>query len=154
MVKMPENVIDYANRTLNGIKEKAKRNKRGSTIFFLCLLIPTAITPILILLPFGDILTKYIPAAITALASFSSAWMQLRKPQERWVLYRTAQREIEFEVDQYSYGLGSYSDPKTKDEILADRISKRALQLHYDWIPIFPKAKEIQNISKGSQGEI
>jgi hypothetical protein len=140
--------LDYAKKTCSGIKEKADVNKKGSTALFLGLLIPTAISPILILLPFDGFIFRIIPATITAIAAICSAWMQLRKPQERWVIYRTAQREIEYEIDQYTSRINDYKG-EDRDEILADRISKRALQLHYEWIPIFPKTNDISRINEG-----
>jgi hypothetical protein len=61
-------------------------------------LFSTVISPVLILISDIDITSKYIPAFLTASASLSTYWIQLRKPQERWVVYRTAQREIKFEM--------------------------------------------------------
>lgn len=148
-----ESVIDYAFKIKNGIKGKSDINKRLASFLFFVVLISTVFSPALILLPFNVFISKYLPAFLTACAALASYWMQLRKPQERWVLYRTAQREIEYEIDQYMFENGEYSKPEQKDKILADKVSKRALQLHFEWIPMVPKVEEIDKLIKRSEKE-
>ena len=143
--------LDYSKEIRDGIKEKATQNKNQSTFLYLVILFTTVFVPILILLPSGDFVTKYIPAFMSACAALASYWLQLRKPQERWVIYRGAQREIEYQIDQYKFENDEYNDPKSKDKLLADRVSKRALELHYEWVPFAPKAEEIDKIIKGNK---
>ncbi len=143
--------LDYAEKTKKGIEEKADENKSLSTRLFLIILISTVISPILILLPFGDVYSKYLPALMTASAALASYWLQLRKPQDRWVIYRGAQREIEYQIDQYNFGNDEYGKADDKEKLLADRVSKRALQLHYEWVPFAPKAEEIEKLLKGEK---
>ena len=138
--------LEYARSTRDGIKKKADANKRGATLLLLVVLSATAIAPILILMPLPDVGSKFLPAFLTATAALAAGWSQLRKPQERWIVYRTAQREIEFEIDQYSYGNGHYSNDDTRDSVLADRISKRALQLRFEWVPMVPTSKDITDV--------
>lgn len=141
--------LEYSKQIRDGIKEKATKNKNQSTFLFLVVLITTVFAPILILLPFGDVVTKYIPAFLTASAALATYWLQLRKPQERWVIYRGAQREIEYEIDRYKFETGIYSDSQNKEKLLAERVSKRALELHYEWVPFAPKVEEIEKILQG-----
>jgi hypothetical protein len=143
--KNNEAVLNYAVRVKNSIKAKSDTNKNLASFLFCVILISTVFSPALILLPFDVIFSKYLPALLTACAALASYWMQLRKPQERWVLYRTAQREIEYEIDQYQFETGEYSDLDKKDSLLADKVSKRALQLHYEWIPMDQKLKKLTN---------
>jgi Protein of unknown function (DUF4231) len=142
----PDRALEYARNTLQGIKDKAERNKHWSDALFFIIIAATASSPILILLPLAPIWSRNAPAILTALASVASAWVQLRKPQERWALYRTAQREIEFEIDQYTFGLGKYRDLTTRVSVLADAVSNRALQLHYEWLPMVPRLRELQPV--------
>ena len=143
-----ETPLEYALRIRNGISNKAEKNKNLSTQLFVTILFATVFSPLLILLTTDIWISKYIPAFVTACAALASYWLQLRKPQERWVIYRTAQREIEFEIDQYCHENGDYSNTETKDKLLSDRVSKRALQLHYEWIPVVPKVEDIEKTAK------
>jgi hypothetical protein len=138
--------IEYANKIKYGIKAKSDETKRFSTFLFLVILISTVFSPALILISNEPWLSKYLPAFLTACAALASYWIQLRKPQERWLIYRTAQREIEYEIDQYTFGNGDYVESNNKDLLLTDRVSKRALQLHYEWMPIVPKIDDVNKI--------
>jgi len=142
---------EYSEQIKAGVKKKADQNKRQSTILFFIILFSTVLSPVFILLSWGDTYSKYLPAFMTAGAALASYWLQLRKPQERWVIYRGAQREIEFEIDQYTFENDGYADNDGKDKLLADRVSKRALQLHYEWIPFAPKAEEIEKMIKSKK---
>ncbi len=142
-----ETAIDYAKKICRGIKKKADGNRLQSTFLFITVLAVTVFSPILILMSLGDLYSRFLPAILTACAAFATGWLQLRKPQERWVLYRTAQREIEFEIDQYIYGNGNYEKENDKDAVLAGRVSKRALNLHYEWAPMIPSASELDRLS-------
>jgi hypothetical protein len=142
---MDENSLNYSNKICEGIKTKAKKNKDFSTFLFFVVLFSTVVSPVLILISGNFWLSKFSPAILTACAALASYWIQLRKPHERWALYRTAQRDIEFEIDQYTFKNGEYSI-ENPDKVLADRISKRTLKLHYDWMPLVPKAKELQKL--------
>ena len=155
--------LDYARTTKNGIKKKADKNKKTSTLLFATILLSSVSAPILILSPIVDFkipyieisvpsefLNRYLPAIMSACAAYASCWLQLRKPQERWAIYRTAQREIEFEINKFKYEIDGYASAD-KEKILADQVNKRALQLHYEWMPYVPKAEDIDKIIKGQE---
>jgi len=142
---MEENSLNYSNKICQGIKIKAKKNKDFSTLLFFVVLFSTVISPVLILISDNFWLSKLSPAILTAFAALASYWIQLRKPHERWALYRTAQRDIEFEIDQYTFKNGLYSEGNP-DKILSDRVSTRALKLHYEWMPLVPKSKELNKL--------
>lgn len=146
-----ENALGFACRTKKGIKEKADSNKNLSTFLFLVVLVSTVLSPLLILIGTGDILTKIVPSSLMAAAALASYWIQLRKPQERWVIYRTAQRQIEFEIDQFLHGNGQYEVSSNPERLLADRVSQRALQLHYEWIPVVPRSEHVMDLKKMEQ---
>ena len=142
---MEKNSLEYSKKISDGIKAKAKKNKEFSTLLFFVVLFSTVVSPVLILISDNFWISKFSPAILTACAALASYWIQLRKPHERWALYRTAQRDIEFEIDQFTFKNGDYSE-ENPDKVLADRVSKRALKLHYDWMPLVPKSKELQKL--------
>ena len=144
---METNSLNYSNKICEGIKAKAKKNKDLSTFLFLVVLLSTVVSPVLILISNNFYISKLCPAILTAFAALASYWIQLRKPHERWALYRTAQRDIEFEIDQHAFQNGDYAG-ENADKVLADKVSKRALKLHYDWMPLVPKSKELQKLTK------
>lgn len=144
--------LEYSRGILRGIEKKARENKRETTVLFLVVTVATAFSPVLILLPLDFVLSKTLPAILTSLAALATSWLQIRKPQDRWVMYRTAQREIEFQIDQYLFGNGEYASIENKDALLADRVSNRALQLHYEWLPVAPRLDELEKARRGSVG--
>lgn len=134
-----------AEKICEGIKEKADRNKNFSAFLFLVVLLATVLTPLLILISNDFFISKLAPACLSACAALSSYWIQLRKPHERWALYRTAQREIESELNKYNYSIDEY-DIVEKEKLLVKKVNDLALKLHYDWMPMVPTTKEIQTI--------
>lgn len=136
---------EFAIKICDGIKAKSDKNKCFSTFLFFVVLVATVIIPVLILISDNFYISKAIPAFLSASAALSSYWIQLRKPHERWALYRTSQREIESEINKYRYSIDEY-DNASKDTLLAKKVNELALKLHYDWMPMVPTTKEIQNI--------
>jgi hypothetical protein len=137
----------FALEICKGIKKKSDKNKNLSTFLFLVVLIATVVTPLLILISDNFYVSKLSPAILSALAALSSYWIQLRKPHERWCLYRTAQRKIEFEMNKYKYSVDEYNTTD-KDTILVRTVNELALKLHYDWMPMVPSTKDIHEIKK------
>ncbi|AKH95207.1 DUF4231 domain-containing protein [Elizabethkingia anophelis] len=141
----PKAVIDFAKEISQGIKEKADKNKNFSTFLFLVVLLATVITPLLILISDNFWVSKVSPAVLSASAALASYWIQLRKPHERWALYRTTQREIESEINKYTYSIEEYRE-ENRDTLLAKKVNELALNLHYEWMPMVPTTKELQAI--------
>ena len=140
------NALRHAEEIKNGIKAKADKNKSWSTFFFAVIILATVISPTLILVSDYDIVSKYIPAGLSILAAIAAYWIQIRKPNERWVLYRTYQRELEYEISQYKFETGKYDTEEDKEKLLANSVNEKALKLHYDWVPIVPKATDVKSI--------
>lgn len=138
--------LEFAEKIRNGILAKANKNKKWATFLFGLIISATVLSPTLILVSKNEIISKYIPAILSVLAAISAYWIQVRKPNERWVLYRTYQREIEHEINSYTFQTGKYKDSNEKDKLLAESVNEKALKLHYDWIPMVPKATELNNI--------
>lgn len=77
-----ENVSSFA--------DKANHNKRESHVCFAVTIGATLAAPIFILLTNDLVLGRIVPAVLSALAAAATAWLQLRKPQHLWGIYRTA----------------------------------------------------------------
>lgn len=138
--------LEFAEKICNGIKKKADKNKSLATFFFGVIILATVLSPTLILVSDNVIISKYIPASLSVLAAIAAYWIQVRKPNERWVLYRTYQRELEHEINSYKFQTGKYKDSEQKDKLLAESVNDKALNLHYDWIPMVPKATEVRDM--------
>lgn len=145
------NSKEFALVTCQEIKKKANKNKNLSTFLFIVVLSTTVITPLLVLISNNFYLSKLAPASLSAFAALASYWIQLRKPHERWMLYRTTQREIESELNKYTYLLDEYNEENC-EKLLAKKVNDLALKLHYDWIPMVPSTNEIQNLRSKENG--
>ena len=142
-----KDVLHYSESIKNGIAKKAESNKRTSDLLYKFVITLPPISTLLLLIPIESVwLNKFIPAVLMVGASISSSWLQLRKPHERWLLYRTAQREMEYEIDQYKLELNEYTKSNDKDKVLGDKITKRALELHYQWEPMIPKLEDLDKV--------
>lgn len=114
-------------------------------------LIATLSAPLFITLGEGILLGKIVPASLAAIASFCTAWLQLRKPQQLWSLYRGAQREVEDEQTRYRFRIGGYSETDDPDRLLVERVSGIALSLHQKWAPLVPTPEGLSVANGSSQ---
>src|SRR5688572_13580665 len=89
-----ESVSAYAERTRLGFKAKAAHNKAESLFCFSIVVFATSATTLFVTLGQGYWFGKVIPAVLSAAATAATAWLQLRRPQHLWELYRGIQREI------------------------------------------------------------
>lgn len=133
----------FCKALISGFKSKAKHNKRESMLFFALTMIGSLSAPLFVTLG-GDnfLLTKVFPSILSALVAFGTAWLQLRKPQHLWALYRGCQRRLEDNLYRYKFYVGEYSDDK-RDVILAERCAEIAMDAHNEWLPIMPKGENL-----------
>ena len=80
---------------------------------------------------------KIIPSILSVLAAFATGWIQLRKPQSLWGLYRNAQRELESELYSYMFDIEPY-DGGDKDKLLYIRTSAHFESTHKQWLNLIP----------------
>jgi hypothetical protein len=142
---------EFATKICHEITKKADKNKSLSTFLFLVVLFTTVVTPLLVLISDNFYLSKFAPASLSAFAALASYWIQLRKPHERWMLYRTTQREIESELNKFTYSIDEYNIVDS-EKLLVKKVNELALKLHYDWIPMVPSTNEIQNLKRSDNG--
>lgn len=91
-------------------------------------------------------LSKVAPSVLSAIAAFSTAWLQLRKPQELWSLYRGAERVIEAQITHYDFSSGKYKaiEQKVADQLLVEKISQVKLDTHESWSKKIPSQSDLQ----------
>ena len=80
---------------------------------------------------------------MSASATGLTAWLQLRKPQQLWALYRTAQRELEDHQTRYQHRLDAYGAEADRHKILVENAADIAIDLHYDWLPVVPTVQQL-----------
>lgn len=132
---------DYYSAVHAGMREKADHNKHESQISFYVVICFTLAAPLFVTLGDGWLWGKLIPACLSVFSAAATAWLQLRKPQRLWSIYRRAQRELEREKAAYDFGLHSYSDgdPDLRNKLLAMKTSEIAFHVHEQWEGLVPE---------------
>jgi hypothetical protein len=143
-----EPASDFAERTRLGFMKKATHNKRESLMCFGAVVFCTLVAPLFVTLGEGIVLAKIIPSSLSLLAAASTAWLQLRKPQQLWALYRDCQRRIEDHQTQYQYGIEEYEDETDRERRLADNVRQIAWDAHVRWVPLVPSPETLGHPTK------
>lgn len=138
----------FAEDTRAGFARKADHNKRESLICFGATVCCTLFAPLFVTLGEGILLGKIVPSVLSLLAAGSTAWLQLRKPQQLWALYRDCQRRIEDHQTRYRYHLGEYLDDAERNRTLADNVRQIAWTAHEQWVPLVPSPEALVDPSK------
>lgn len=126
-------------------KTKADHNKKESLFFFSLALIGSLITPIFFTLGNDILWSKIIPALISVTTAFSISWLQLRRPQSLWGLYRSYQRKIELLVLKYNYNIEPFNNHETKDSNIINQLCKFKEESHEKWMQLVPKAESLSH---------
>ena len=87
----------------------------------------------------GYWLGKVVPAVLSVLAAAATSWLQFRKPQRLWAIYRRAQRELEREKAAFDFGLAEYADTEAAHKRLAAKVSDIAFRVHEQWEGLVPE---------------
>jgi hypothetical protein len=149
---------EFCKSVIQGFKEKSSHNKNESMFCFWLSMGGALAAPIFVTLGedfatflgcYGNvfILSKLIPSLLSVSVAFSTAWLQLRKPQQLWALYRTSQRELEDNLYKYQYKVADYDNHKNPDKHLVENVTKIALDAHYSWLPMVPNPEDIKSSS-------
>ena len=153
MTKPETNALEFCKSTIKGFKSKSDHNKDEALRCFLVVMIFTLLAPLFITLGEGFWWGKVVPSLLSVGAAFSTAWLQLRKPQQLWSLYRSCQRELEDQLTKYEYGLGEYKDNEEADSILASKVAEIAMKAHEKWLPIVPNPEGLKEAKLEGQNE-
>jgi Protein of unknown function (DUF4231) len=99
------------------------------------------------LLAFNDTFWgKIIPSILSAMAAAATAWLQLRKPQHLWGIYRTAQRQLENELLKFQHKLGEYVG-EDRDKIFIASQIRLFEEVHSRWASILPNIDDLEKIT-------
>jgi len=161
LTKSPE---DFCKSIISGFKAKSSHNKSESMLCFWLSMGGALAAPIFVTLgddmaqslgDFGSvfILSKLIPSVLSVGVAFSTAWLQLRKPQQLWALYRTSQRELEDHLYKFQYKISEYEEHANPGKLLVENVSKIALDAHYSWLPMVPNPEDIKSSSTAKKKE-
>jgi hypothetical protein len=144
------NAIELSLDRIVHFRSKADHNKRESLTFFTIIITCTLAAPLLITLGDRPLLNKIIPAILSTLASGSTAWLQQRKPQQLWSLYRGAERQIEYHLQRRQLQAGEYAESSNPDRLLAERVTEIALHTHEGWSGLVPELQAAKPMEKAA----
>jgi len=145
----------WCNVKIEEFSNKANHNKKEALMCFWVSMVGAMLAPLLVttgeeLVKFVGIpewsfvISKFLPSVLSVLVAFSTAWLQLRKPNNLWVLYRTAQRDIEAEVASYQFKLDVYKEAADPKELLAQRALEKYKDVHFAWASLVPNPKPLE----------
>lgn len=137
--------IDYCKEKIIHFETKANHNKREALWCFRIVMIATLLVPLFVTLGENAITTKVIPAVISSIAAFCTAWIQQRKPQGLWSLYRTTQRRLEEQLLKHNHLLGEYECSANPDKLLMMSVSDIVGQTHEKWLPMVPSVHNLNS---------
>lgn len=143
-----ETPLEYAVKISNSFKEKADHNKTESLTCFTLILVASLGAPLFITLGEGVFWGKVVPSVLSVIAAGLTSWLQLRKPQKLWSMYRGAQRLIEDHITKYNFKVGDYKNPAEADSLLAEKVAEIALNAHNEWTSVIP-SPEALSIKEG-----
>jgi hypothetical protein len=144
----PEIPVEFCERKIRHFEQKADHNKIESLRCFVLVIGCTLVAPLFVTLGDGIWFGKLIPSVLSLLAAAATAWLQLRKPQQLWALYRTAQRELEDQQVRYKYRLGEFRETADPDKLLAEKVADIALSIHRQWVPLVPSPEKAKGVGE------
>lgn len=142
-VTVPEDKFDtaleYYRSVRKGMREKANHNKTEAQTCFATIIACTLLAPLFVTLGDGVLWAKVVPSLLSVTAGGLTSWLQLRKPQRLWVLYRRAQRELEEQKANYDFKDGDFADAEEPDKLLARKVTHVARWVHDSWEGLIPE---------------
>jgi hypothetical protein len=145
---------EYYSAVRKAMREKADHNKWEAQYTFYAIICFTLAAPLFVTLGDGWVWGKLIPATLSVSAAGASAWLQLRKPQRLWAMYRRAQRELEREKAAYDFDLDQYGEGEDKNHLLAERVSEIAFRVHEQWEGLVPDSDGLVSMTPSVSNQI
>jgi hypothetical protein len=142
--QLPEKPIDHCLNLIEAIKSKADHNKNEALFCLVLVIGASLVAPLFVTLGEGLFFGKIVPSALSLLAAGSTTWLQVRKPQQLWAIYRSAQRELEDCAASYTYRIGEYEQPESREKLLAKNVLDIAMGVHHKWVPLVPNPESLQ----------
>lgn len=144
--------LDYIEKKIEHFRIKANRNKIESLSCFIGILICSLSAPLFISLSDEKLWSKIVPSILSVLAAGLTSWLQLRKPQKLWSLYRNSQRLIENELIKFQFLTDDYNSDSSPKNLLIARVSNIVLAAHNEWVTTVPSPESFPaTFSKGGE---
>src|SRR6266404_2313573 len=140
-----EGVLAFCERHISAMTRKASHNKHESLWSFYLIIGPSLSAPLFVTLGQEWILGKLVPSMLSLVAAAAMAWLQLRKPQQLWSTYRTAQRELEDQKNRFTYRIGVYADDPEPERLLAKNVADIAIGVHHHWVSLVPSPEQLKH---------
>jgi hypothetical protein len=134
-----DSALEYYKSVRKGMREKANHNKVEAQLCFATIILCTLLAPLFVTLGDGVFLAKVLPSLLSVTAGGLTSWLQLRKPQRLWVLYRRAQRELEEQKANYDFKDGEFANSVEPDKLLARKVTYVARWVHDSWEGLVPE---------------
>jgi hypothetical protein len=134
---------DYCRDRIRHFESKADHNKAEALRTFLALIFSALASPLFIALGPGIILGKVVPSILSSVAAGCAVWLQQRKPQQLWTLYRTTQRRLENEEIAFRFAINAYEETDDPDRMLAQRTALICINANDLWVPLIPNPDRI-----------
>ena len=139
---MSNELIDYCEDKINKMEKKANHNKKETLWSFRIIMFSALAVPLFISFGYNEVLSKVAPSILSAISAFTTAWVQLRKPNQLWSLYRTSQRELENELDLYKFNSQKYCNAENKEQLLIEEFSSKYYKVNEQWKKLVPKTED------------
>ncbi|KAB2678467.1 MULTISPECIES: DUF4231 domain-containing protein [Brucella/Ochrobactrum group] len=139
---------EYYSSIRQGFREKADHNKFEAQFCFSVIIACTLIAPLFVTLGTGILCSKAIPSVLSILAGGLTSWLQLRKPQRLWMIYRRAQRELEEHKANYDFRDGDFTECSNADQLLARKVTAVNRWVHDAWEGLVPEQEYLTNQAK------
>ncbi|MBO3273382.1 DUF4231 domain-containing protein [Hymenobacter defluvii] len=147
-LKAFENPKSFAYHKKIHFLTKANRNKREALFCLWASIVLSLSVPLFITLGTNEMWSKIIPSILTVLSAIMSSWLQLRKPQKLWSMYRDGQRLIENEMVKHEFSIGEYNAVTNPDGLLAERVAAISLDVHKEWTSVVPAPESLPSLEK------
>lgn len=134
-----DSALDYYKSVRRGMREKANHNKMEAQGCFATIIVCTLLAPLFVTLGDGVLLAKVVPSLLSVTAGGLTSWLQLRKPQRLWVLYRRAQRDLEEQKANYDFKDGDFAPAEEPDKLLARKVTHVVRWVHDSWEGLVPE---------------
>lgn len=145
--------VDFAMKEIEEFKRKSDHNKSEALTCFFLIVVSSLASPLFVTLGEGTFWGKIVPSVLSLSTAASTAWLQLRKPQNLWPLYRDSQRRIEDHLQKYKYKLDQYAEVGAqRDILLADAVRSITWDAHQRWLPLVPTSDSFTGKSETRDG--
>jgi len=145
---------EFCKDRIRHFETKADHNKKEALAFFIALIFCTLASPLFIALGQDVFLSKVVPSVLSTVATGCAVWLQQRKPQQLWSLYRTMQRQLENELNGFEFLISDYRESTEPEKLLAERTAVICANAHQLWVPLIPSPDSLASALTADQTQL